>query len=225
MSSTVRAVVLGMVCGAAVAAALVMLWPKEQAKATPAATSAQDALALSAAEPVTLNAAMATPVAADGTVRARVLAARAEGGLLAAQDTAADGAPEPQEGNAPAMTRNPVRQDKPDDGQSFSTDQEGVQRNPVRRDKDDTGDFFTATQSGQTFNPCLKADGTTYRGPGTALDPFAPVNPCLPQQTAENFAPPLPEDTDSDVDVTPRGAPSITPAFLPDAPTGSDYAI
>lgn len=101
-----------------------------------------------------------------------------------------------------------------------------VTRNPVRVDKKDDSDFFTTAGGGQTYNPCLKVDGTPYRGPGTALDPFAPVNPCLPRRTAESFAPPLPTITDSDVRIRPSGPPTVVPAgFGPEPVVGSDYRI
>jgi hypothetical protein len=123
------------------------------------------------------------------------------------------------------MTRNAARKDKPDDGTHFTA-------NRKRVDKPDDGDYFTENTTRSDFAPCLKADGTPYVGPGTAVNPFADVNPCLPQATAQDFAVAPPQVTTSDVVTLTRtfGLPperdyygSQTP--LPPGPGGgSDYS-
>ncbi len=87
----------------------------------------------------------------------------------------------PQKGKTIGMTRNPVQKDKVDGKPKMIA-------NKAKIDKPDDGPFFT-TDAKDTglFDPCLKSDGTHYEGPGTALNPFAAENPCLPQATAESF--------------------------------------
>lgn len=83
-------------------------------------------------------------------------------------------------GAGKAMFANAVEADKPDDGRFFTTNKKLI-------DKPDDGAYFTAQDSGAAYSPCVKADGTPYIGPGTALNPFADASPCLPQATAESF--------------------------------------
>lgn len=129
------------------------------------------------------------------------------------------------------FTTNPVVADKKDEG-GFTTnpvvadkkDSGGFTTNPQLVAKKDDGDFFTENDAATAFDPCLKADGTPYQGPGTALNPFAPINPCLPKATAESFAEfiaptPLPE-------VNNFGLPRQPDYFAPEPPLpgfGSDY--
>ncbi len=144
------------------------------------------------------------------------------------------GLPERQDEEKPATTQNPVKSDKPDDGKFFTTnprradkkdDGAFVTTNQQRTDKTDDGkffsanprliakkddgDFYTANTPGGEFDPCLKADGTPYQGPGTALNPFAPTNPCLPKATAESYAEVVPPV------VTPEPEPRVTRTRLP----------
>lgn len=117
------------------------------------------------------------------------------------------------------FTTNPVVADKKDFGTGFTT-------NPRLVDKKDDGGFTTTAQSTE-FDPCLKADGTPYQGPGTALNPFAPVNPCLPKATAESYAELLPEVPEIGT-VPDRELPTRPTHFGPEPPTppsqgGSDY--
>ncbi|WOI54104.1 hypothetical protein [Parvularcula sp. LCG005] len=99
-------------------------------------------------------------------------------------------------------------------------------------DKPDDGRFFTEKTRSAAFDPCLKSDGTPYYGPGTVVDPFAGVSPCLPRATAQSFdvagTPTLPRKTDSDGQ-TPFGPPK-QPDWNPEFPgppddedDGSDY--
>lgn len=59
-------------------------------------------------------------------------------------------------------------------------------RNTALVAKQDEGDFFTLHEDGPLFDPCMLADGSAYQGPGTALDPYAKTNPCLPKATAQH---------------------------------------
>ncbi|MGV6820157.1 MAG: hypothetical protein ACWA5T_06620 [Parvularcula sp.] len=86
----------------------------------------------------------------------------------------------PRDGSGKVMLANAVEPDKPDDGRYFTTNKKLI-------DKPDDGAYFTAQDSGAAYSPCVKADGTPYIGPGTALNPFAEASPCLPQATAESF--------------------------------------
>lgn len=154
------------------------------------------------------------------------------------------------------MTANPVKADKPDDGKFFSTNPKRADKvddgkffttNPRHADKKDDGkffttnpklvakkddgDFFTTSATGGEFDPCVKADGTPYQGPGTALNPFAPVSPCLPKATAESYA---------EIILEPQPEPEIIPTrttlpshpdyfapepALPPFSGGSDYKV
>ncbi|MEM9234734.1 MAG: hypothetical protein AAGA69_10935 [Pseudomonadota bacterium] len=145
---------------------------------------------------------------------------------------------EPEE--KPATTPNPVTADKKDDGKFFTTDVRRADKkddgkffttNAKRVDKKDDGSFFTENTDGGEFDPCLKADGTPYQGPGTALNPFAPVSPCLPKATAENYAVLLPEEPEVETPTeTPVRRRTVLPTppefFAPEPPLpggGSDY--
>ena len=115
--------------------------------------------------------------------------------------------------------------DKPDRG--------GFTANGRLIDKPDQGGFVASADT-QRFDPCEKADGTLYVGPGTALNPFAETDPCLPQATAQGYqvaqlgdvdpAPPV-------VDVDVADAARLVPVDVarPDVPppppvgVGSDY--
>ena len=68
--------------------------------------------------------------------------------------------------------------DKPDQG--------GFAANARLTDKPDQGGYVASADT-QRFDPCEKADGTVYVGPGTALNPFAETDPCLPQATAQGY--------------------------------------
>lgn len=76
------------------------------------------------------------------------------------------------------FTANRRLTDKPDQG--------GFAANRRLTDKPDQGGYVASADT-RRFDPCQKADGTTYVGPGTALDPFAEADPCLPQATAQGY--------------------------------------
>ena len=86
----------------------------------------------------------------------------------------------------------------------------------------------------KVFDPCTKADGTPYVGPGTAVNAFAPVNPCLPQATQVAFAgqpTPVVPPTATAIDISyldpSFGGPLIPGGFGPEPPAGdpgSDYS-
>ncbi|MEM6650926.1 MAG: hypothetical protein AAF603_11820, partial [Pseudomonadota bacterium] len=112
----------------------------------------------------------------------------------------ADPAPTP-------MTKNPVLVAKKDDGKFFTQnkvltakkdDGKFFTANKKRVAKKDDGQFFTLNGQEADLDPCVKADGTPYVGPGTAINPFAPENPCLLQATDGSFeiveAPIIPQD-------------------------------
>ena len=77
------------------------------------------------------------------------------------------------------FTQNARQTDKPDQG--------GFAANTRQVDKPDNSPFYSENTGGDQFDPCLKADGTTYAGPGTAINPFADGDPCLPRATAQSF--------------------------------------
>lgn len=130
------------------------------------------------------------------------------------------------DGPAPRrLTANAAQTDKPDRG--------GFTANRRLTDKPDQGGYVASADT-RRFDPCEKSDGTTYAGPGTALNPFADTDPCLPQATGQGYqvaqlaappdpAPPL-------VDVEPAAA-ALTPVNVarprvpppPAVGTGSDY--
>ena len=143
--------------------------------------------------------------------------------LLADIAARADEAPDETEagGGATRYTANARLADKPDPG--------GFTANRREVDKPDQGGFLASADTPR-LDPCLKADGTPYVGPGTAVNPFAATDPCLPQATAQAYevaslgdpgpgpAPVDPPGTFGPVDVD--------PPRLPDPPTtgtGSDY--
>lgn len=95
-------------------------------------------------------------------------------------------------------SRSPRRLDKADDGKFFTANASSMDKkdngqffvaNPKMIDKKDDGRFFTDKGQASITDPCLNADGTPYFGPGTASNPYAPVNPCLPKATAESVGP------------------------------------
>lgn len=153
------------------------------------------------------------------------------------EDDAATEAADAENDTAEAVvTKNPVIADKKDDEDGFTTNprltdkKDGGQyytANPKRVAKVDDGAYYTENTKATEFDPCLKADGTPYQGPGTALNPFAPVSPCLPKATAESYAALLPEDI-PEPDDEEYGPPKQPEYFAPDPPVpptqgGSDY--
>lgn len=128
---------------------------------------------------------------------------------------------------APGGTRVAGRKlvDKPDTG--------GFQTTKLV-DKPDQGGFVASADT-QRFDPCQKSDGTQYVGPGTALNPFAENDPCLPQATGQAFevaslSQPLLDPTPPLVDVQVENARLVPvdvarPFVSPPPPigTGSDY--
>lgn len=134
--------------------------------------------------------------------------------------TAGDGAPS---GSA-TQVRGAKLVDKPDSG-GFETAR--------LVDKPDEGGFVASADT-QRFEPCQKSDGTAYVGPGTALNPFADSDPCLPQATGQGFevaslAAPQTDPTPPNVDVANVGRlipVDVARPFVPAPPpigTGSDY--
>lgn len=132
------------------------------------------------------------------------------------------------------MTANPVTADKQDDGKFFTTNPRHADKvddgkffttNAKRIDKKDDGDFFSVNTVADRFDPCLKADGTPYQGPGTALNPFAPTSPCLPKATAESYAEVTPEVTPEPERTFEVYLPHRRDYFAPEPPArgGSDY--
>lgn len=108
------------------------------------------------------------------------------------------------------MARNARLTAKPD-GDRFA-------RNGALTDKPDTAGYFTENAPVRQPGPCMKADGTRYAGPGTATNPFAASDPCLPRGTAQSYElaqAALPVATASDVGV------SVTDAF--GVPLGSAF--
>ena len=98
-------------------------------------------------------------------------------------------------------------------------------------DKPDEGGFVASADT-QRFDPCEKADGTLYVGPGTALNPFAETDPCLPQSTAQGYevasleaapAPPV-VDVAQAQQLVPVDVSRPFLAAPPPIGTGSDYA-
>ena len=89
-----------------------------------------------------------------------------------------DGADAPALAPTPVATAaNPVQRDKPDAPTQFAR----------LVDKPDNSPYFAATDAAPQFDPCLKADGTPYVGPGTAINPFSDSDPCLPKATGQAF--------------------------------------
>ena len=146
---------------------------------------------------------------------------RSSGGLRGAYDPLPD---ETQEGSAAdpapsqaAMTANPALIDKPDG--AFTA-------NRRLTDKPDTAPYFTQNTKTDRFDPCTKADGTAYRGPGTATDPFAKGDPCLPQAVAGSYevaamAPGL--ATASDAGGTVAAGTATLPPPPPPPPIGTSF--
>ncbi len=77
-------------------------------------------------------------------------------------------------------------------------------------------------------DPCKRADGTMYTGPGTAKNPLADEDPCLPPATPPNETPVVEEE---DPEVEPVGWTSPYQEIGPEfprttlGPRGSDYAV
>ena len=100
---------------------------------------------------------------------------------IARASSDANGARPARTGEAAGGTRyaaNTRLTDKPDQG--------GFAANRRLTDKPDEGGYVASADT-QRFDPCEKADGTAYVGPGTALNPFAATDPCLPQATAQGY--------------------------------------
>lgn len=123
-----------------------------------------------------------------------------------------------------AYAANARLTDKPDQG--------GFAANRRLTDKPDQGGYVASADT-QRFDPCEKADGTTYVGPGTALNPFAETDPCLPQATAQGYQvaqlaspvdpelPPQPVDPATGLVAVDVARPRVPPP--PPTGTGSDY--
>ena len=184
-------------------------------------TETQDLSQLGATLPGEDEASAVDVAAADSS---STEATAADGQASAEGDTSS-----PEEGETPtnSFTKNPVRLAKRDDGTYYSA-------NPVRLAKRDDGRYYTEASPTKVFDPCTKADGTPYVGPGTAVNAFAPVNPCLPQATQVAFAgqpTPVVPPTATAIDISyldpSFGGPLIPGGFGPEPPAGdpgSDYS-
>ena len=125
---------------------------------------------------------------------------------------------------ADRFTPNRRVTDKPDAG--------GFTANRRLTDKPDQGGFVASADT-QRLDPCLKADGTAYVGPGTALNAFTEGDPCLPRATAQGYEvasatpAPVPPLLQADPAATPPlAAVDVARPFLTPPPpvgTGSDY--
>lgn len=99
-------------------------------------------------------------------------------------------------------------------------------RNKVRKDKQDRSAYFTENSKKSTFEPCVKADGTPYIGPGTALNPFAAADPCRPRATSDSYAAYSPVAPATDSSISTVALPPtrfVPPPPPPTTPPGSDY--
>ena len=88
---------------------------------------------------------------------------------------------------ATATVRNASLTDKPDVARNTPLVDKPDERLARLVDKPDNSPYFAATDAAPGFDPCVKADGTPYVGPGTAINPFADGDPCLPRATGQAF--------------------------------------
>ena len=169
-------------------------------------------------------------------------AASRRGGLRGAVTAGQEATPRVAEApDAPARVqtaRNAAQTDKPDTARNRRlTDKPDTQLARLV-DKPDDSPYFAATDETRDFDPCTKADGTPYVGPGTAINPFADGDPCLPRATGQAFevamapaGPFTPVTTSSLGGTAPRILPFVdlvSPGFVAAPPVGgnfgSDYA-
>ena len=99
------------------------------------------------------------------------------------------GAPPRLDGQAQgvATARNASLTDKPETVRNAAFVDKPDGRLARLVDKPDNSPYFAATDAAPSFDPCVKADGTPYVGPGTAINPFADGDPCLPRATGQSF--------------------------------------
>ena len=98
--------------------------------------------------------------------------------------------------------------------------------------KPDDGPSYAASDPSRSFDPCIKADGTPYVGPGTAINPFSDGDPCLPRATGQAFevamapGPYAPATASGLGRAAPRILPFVdlvTPGFIAAPPVGGDF--
>ena len=187
---------------------------------------AADRRALSTEDAQDADLAAVSPVANGAQDAAVGAAARtAPGASRVAADGAAGAsvlrtASNPRQTDKPDLARNTPLVDKPDT------------RLARLVAKPDNSPSFAASDPGRSFDPCMKADGTPYAGPGTAINPFADGDPCLPKATGQSFevaaaAPPRAPVTASTLgQAAPRILPFVDlvrPGFVLAPPVGGNF--
>ena len=153
---------------------------------------------------------------------------------IAAGAAGSEATPDRTGGGAPGLrtAANRTQIDKPDTARNRPMVDKPDTQLARLVDKPDNSPSFAASDPGRTFDPCTKADGTPYAGPGTAINPFADGDPCLPKATGQSFevaalAPPRAPLTASSVgQSTPRILPFVDlvrPGFVVAPPVGGNF--